>query len=57
MEKIVVELSEVLKKRRWDFSLFSSASRKTDEVLQKINIQSFDKRNCEKNSARFFWNT
>lgn len=54
MEKIIVDLSEVLKKRRWDFSLFSSAYRKTDEVLQKIKYPIFSIKEIVKKTERGF---
>jgi restriction endonuclease S subunit len=36
MEKTSVKLSELQKKRRWDFSLFSSASRKAHDDLNRL---------------------
>lgn len=54
MEKIIVKLSEVSKKKRWDFLLFSSASRKTDEVLQKIKYPVLSLKEIVKKTERGF---
>ncbi|MBE9051348.1 restriction endonuclease subunit S [Nostocales cyanobacterium LEGE 11386] len=54
MEKIVVKLSEIRKKGRWDFPLFSSASRKIDEVLQKIKYPVLSLKEIVKKTERGF---
>lgn len=54
MEKILVKLSEISNKKRWDFLLFSSASRKTDEVLQKIKYPVLSLKEIVKKTERGF---